>query len=325
MAISANKTAHEAFISEIHLVKANRSTSHYGYFIDAVVDEAAEILSKIEGYENGDSAVYRSGLKIYTTMDASLQDHAENYFINQANFPSETRDGQKIQVGMAIIEHQSGAIKSIMGGREYLQQRGFNRATDAYRQPGSAIKPLTVYSAALENGKMPFTVLDDSPISFKVNGGVWTPKNYDYKYRGLITMRTAVQWSINTYAVQLLDKIGIRPAFDMGKSLGLPLVDAPGKNDLALAPLSLGGLTRGVTPVQMAAAYGSFGNGGLYIKPHFITKIEDSKGVKIYEYKPKYTRAMSQETSWLMNNLLQTVVSFRNRYQCPRSWSSYWR
>lgn len=305
----SNKTAHEAFVEEIHLVKANSSIARHGYFIDAVVDEAAEKLSQIKGYENGDSAIYRAGLRIYTTMDTALQDHAENYFLNQSNFPSETRDGQKIQVGMAIIDHQSGAIKSIMGGREYLQQRGFNRATDAYRQPGSSIKPLTVYSAALESGKMPFTVLDDSPISYKSAGGIWSPKNYDYKYRGLITMRTAVQWSINTYAVQLLDKIGIQKAFDMGKSLGLPLIDTPGKNDLALAPLSLGGLTRGVTPVQMAAAYGSFGNGGLYIEPHFITRIEDSNGVKIYEYKPQYTRAMSQETAWLMNNMLQTVVS----------------
>lgn len=242
-------------------------------------------------------------------MNATLQTHAENYFMNQANFPSETREGQKIQVGMAIFDHQNGAVKSIMGGREYLQQRGFNRATDAYRQPGSAIKPLTVYSAAMEKGLMPYTVLDDSPITFKLSSGPWSPKNYDYKYRGLIPMRTAVQWSINTYAVQLLDKTGIRPAFDMGKSLGLPLIDKPGKNDLALAPLSLGGLTRGATPVQMAAAYGSFGNGGLYIKPHFISKIVDSKGNTIYEYKPQYTRAMSQETAWLMNDLLQTVVN----------------
>lgn len=306
--ISSN-TAHEAYAAEIHLVKANTTISRYGFFIDAVVDEAQEKLSKIKGYEDGDSAIYRSGLKIYTTMNAALQTHAENFFMNQANFPSETRDGQKIQVGMAIIDHQNGEIKSIMGGREYLQQRGFNRATDAYRQPGSSIKPLTVYSAALEKGFMPYTVLNDGPISFKTPGGVWSPNNYDFKYRGLIPMRTAVQWSINTYAVQLLDKIGIRTGFSMGKSLGLPLIDKAGKNDLALAPLSLGGLTRGVTPVQMAAAYGSIGNGGLYIKPHFITKIVDSKGVTIYEYKPKYTRAMSKETAWLMTNLLQTVVS----------------
>lgn len=86
-------------------------------------------------------------------------------------------------------------------------------------------------------------------------------------------MRTAVQYSINTYAVQLLDQVGIRTAFDFGRSLGLELVDTPGTNDLGLAPLSLGGLTHGATPVQMAAAYGAIGNGGVYVKPHFIEKL----------------------------------------------------
>lgn len=306
----SSDTAHKAYEEEIRLVKANPSTTRYGYYVDAVIEEATEKLSKVEGYENGDSMIYRSGLRIYTTMSADLQSHAENYFLNQSNFPNETRDGQKIQVGMAVFDHQSGEIKAIMGGREYLQQRGFNRATDAYRQPGSSIKPLTVYSAALESGQMPYTVFDDSPLSLKLsNGTVWRPENYDHNYRGLITMRTAVQWSINTYAVQLLDKIGVQSAFNMGKALGLPLIDKGPVNDVALAPLSLGGLTRGVTPVQMAAAYGSFGNGGIYIKPHFITKIVDSKGETLYEYKPQITRAMSQETAWLMNNLLQTVVS----------------
>jgi len=301
-------TAVKAYDTQVRLVKGQNGIERYGYFIDAVVDETIEKLSKIDGFEDPDSAVYRSGLKIYTTMDADLQEHGEEYFENEANFPSETREGQKIQVGMAIIDHAAGEVKAIMGGREYKQQRGFNRATNAYRQPGSSIKPLTVYSPALEKGLMPFTVLDDSPISFKMGNGVWSPKNYDNNYRGLITMRTAVQWSINTYAVQLLDKISIRSGFDSGKSLGLPLVDSPGKNDLSLAPLSLGGLTHGATPVQMAAAYGSIGNGGIYIKPHFVTKIVDSRGITVYQYKPKYTRAMSKESAWLMTSMLQTVV-----------------
>ncbi len=301
--------ADEAYAAQIHLIKGQTGMGRYGYFVDAVVDEALEKLSKLEGYEDADNAVYRSGLKIYTSMDAGLQEHGEEYFKNPSNFPSETRDGQKIQVGMAIIDHSNGEVKAIMGGREYKQQRGFNRATNAYRQPGSAIKPLTVYSAALEKGLMPFTVLDDSPISFKMGNGIWSPKNYDNSYRGLIPMRTAVQWSVNTYAVQLLDKIGIRSGFQSGKSLGLPLIDSPGKNDLSLAPLSLGGLTKGTTPVQMAAAYGGIGNGGIYIKGHFITKIVDHKGTTVYQYKPKYTRAMSRETAWLMTNMLQTVVN----------------
>ncbi|CFX55603.1 Penicillin-binding protein 1A [Syntrophomonas zehnderi OL-4] len=300
--------ADEAWAEQIHLVKGQNSIERYGFFVDAVIEEALQKL-KQNGIENPDYAIYRNGLKIYTTMDADLQLHGEEYFKDPAKFPSETKEGQPIQVGMAVIDHSSGEVKAIMGGREYKQQRGFNRATQAYRQPGSTIKPLTVYVPALEKGIMPYTVLDDSPISYKVGNEVWSPQNYDYTFRGLIPMRTAVQWSVNTYAVQLLDKIGVRSGFDCGKSLGLPLIDTPGKNDLGLAPLSLGGLTKGVTPLQMASAYGSIGNGGIYIKGHFITKIVDNKGLTVYEYKPAFSRAMSKETAWLMTNMLQTVVS----------------
>jgi penicillin-binding protein 1A len=300
--------ASKAYDTPINLVKSQNSMK-YGYYMDAVVEEAIDILAGIKGYENGDNAIYRGGLRIYTTVNAPLQAYAEDFYKNAANFPRDTSSGLKVQVGMAIVENDSGDVKAIMGGRQYEQRRGFNRATDAYRQPGSSIKPLTVYGPALEQGKMPFMVLDDSPISYKTNSGVWTPKNYDHKYKGLITMRPAVQYSINTYAVQLLDLIGTRKSFDFGRSLGLSLVDNPGTNDLNLAALALGGLTKGVTPLQMAAAYSSFGNSGIYNQPHFINKILDNNGLVIYEYKPQPKRVMTQQTAWLMNNMLQTVVS----------------
>lgn len=307
--ISYNQ-AQEAQAEELHFVEGQSSSIHYGYFIDAVLDEAIAKLSRVKGYEGADSMIYNSGFKIYTTMDAALQLHAEDYFTNPDHFPRETKDGNKIQVGMAIFDHSNGEIKSIMGGREYTNQRGFNRATHAYRQPGSAIKPITVYSPALEKGNMPYTVLDDSPISYKIGNKVWSPKNYDFSYRGLIPMRTAVQYSVNTYAIQLLDKIGISAGYNSGKALGLNhLVNTPRTNDLGLSPLALGSLTIGASPVEMAAAYGSFGNSGLYIKPHFITKIIDSNGRVVYQYKPQLKRAMTQNTAWLMNSMLQSVVN----------------
>jgi penicillin-binding protein 1A len=302
--------ADQAYATQLHLVKGNGSEENYGFFVDAVIDEAIKTLANIKGYEDADSAVYRAGLKIYTTMDNDLQSYAEEYFKNPSNFPNQkSSKGDKVQAGMAVVKCSNGEIKAIMGGREYEQQRGFNRATSAYRRPGSSIKPLTVYGPALQKGYMPFLVLDDSPISYKVGNTVWNPQNYDLKYRGLITMRTAVQYSINTYAVQLLDKVGVRTGYDFGKNLGLSLVDKPGTNDLNLASLALGGLTKGATPVQMAGAYACYSNNGVYVKPHFITRIEDNKGVTLYEFKPKYTRVMKETTSWLMINMLQTVVS----------------
>lgn len=299
----------QAYDTPLHLIKVQNSAEKYGYYMDAVVEEALQILAGIKGYEDADSAVYRAGLKIYTTVNAPLQAYAEDFYKNPANFPNSSKNGPKIQVGMAIVANDSGDVKAIMGGRQYEQQRGFNRATNAYRQPGSSIKPLTVYSPALEQGKMPFTVLDDSPISYNTSSGVWSPQNYDNKYKGLITMRTAVQFSINSFAVQLLDLVGTRKSFDFGSSLGLSLVDSPGSNDLNLASLALGGLTKGATPLQMAAGYSCFGNSGIYNQAHFINKIIDNNGLVIFEYKPQPKRVMTEQTAWLMNNMLQTVVS----------------
>jgi len=301
--------AAQAYDTPLQFAKVQSTSAQYGFYVDAVIDEAGQILTGIKGYEDGDSAVYKTGLNIYTTINAPLQAYAEEYFKNAANFPPTGKNGQTVQAGMAIVDNDSGEIKAIMGGRQYQQQRGFNRATNAFRQPGSSIKPLTVYSPALEQGLMPFNVLDDSPISYKTSGGTWKPENYDNKYRGLITMRTAVQFSVNTIAVQTMDKVGVRNGFDMGNSLGLGLIDTPGTNDLNLAALALGGLTKGVTPVQMAAAYASLGNTGMYNKPHFISKIVNSKGITIYEFKPNSQRVMTVQTSWLMNNMLQTVVT----------------
>ncbi|MBO8158591.1 transglycosylase domain-containing protein [Thermosyntropha sp.] len=303
-------TADKAYEEPLVFKSIQNNNIKYGYFIDAVIEEAIDILGKLQIYDDPNNAIYKAGLKIYTTMNKDLQSYAEQVYANPANFPSQSKNGEQIQSAMAVIDHHNGEVKAVIGGRKYEQRRGFNRATSAYRQPGSSIKPITVYSPALEAGYMPFYVLDDSPVSFKLsNGSIWSPKNYDGKYRGLITMRTAVQWSINTYAVQLLDKVGIRTAFDFGKAMGLLLVDSPGTNDLGLAPLSLGGLTKGVTPVQMAAAYAAIANDGVYNPPHFIRKIIDDNGVEIYSYKPAAKRVMSSQTSWLMGNMLETVVN----------------
>jgi penicillin-binding protein 1A len=301
--------ADDAYKAELVYDQSTNKNTQYGYFVDAVLEEALDILENLEIYDDPNNAIYKSGLKIYTTMNADLQNHAEALYSNDANFPAESKNGQLIQSAMVLMDHSNGAIKAVMGGRKYEQRRGFNRATSAYRQPGSAIKPIAVYSPALEAGIMPYYVLDDSPISLKIGNSVWSPKNYDLGHRGLITMRTAVQYSINTYAVQLLDQIGIGTSFDFAKSLGLELLDTPGTNDLGLAPLSLGGLTKGATPMQMAAAYGAIGNGGVYVKPHFITKIVDEKGIEIYNFELNLTRVMSDQTSWLMTNMLQTVTA----------------
>lgn len=301
--------ASEAASRPLQLVQTTPSSVKFGYFTDAVIEEAIQVLKDLPGYEDADHAIYTSGLQIYTTLNTPLQTYAEEYFRNAANFPGSSQaGGPEIQVGMVILENSSGSVQAIMGGREYLLQRGFNRATSAYRQPGSAIKPITVYSTALEKGMMPYTLLSDARVSYKTASGVWTPVNYDGKYRGLISMRTAVKYSVNTYAVQLMDKVGIRSGYENGTSFGLNLVESGDTNDLNLAALALGGLTRGVTPLQMAGAYSIIGNSGMFNKPHFISKIIDSQGQVVYEHQPAPKPVISEQTAWIMSDMLQTVV-----------------
>jgi penicillin-binding protein 1A len=283
-------------------------TSQYGFYRDAVIEEAIKVL-KQNGFNNPEDAIYNEGLRIYTGLNTTVQTQLETNYADPANFPSQQQNGKSIESAMVVLDNDKRSVVALIGGREYTTQRGFNRATSAYRQPGSSIKPLTVYSPALELGYMPYTVLEDKPISFANASGTWEPKNYDLAYRGFITMRTAVQYSVNTYAVQLLDMVGVRTGFDYGRAFGLSLTDRPGTNDLSLAPLSLGGLTDGVSPLEMTGAYATIANQGVYVEPHLIERIETSRGAAIYEFKPVYTRVIREDTAWLMTSMLQTVVA----------------
>jgi len=307
--VVSRREADKAFATPLSFKKTMSSQCRYGYFIDTVVDEADKILTKYGIYENPQYAVYNEGLRIFTTMDAELQAHSEDIYSNNSFFPSgKSRTGQELQSAMVLLDHHTGEVKAIIGGRHYEQQRGFNRATDALRHPGSAFKPVVVYGPALEKGLMPFLVLDDSPVSFSSGGQTWTPRNYDGKYRGLITMRTAVQWSVNVYAVKLAEKIGMKTGIDFAENLGInTLVKAGRHNDMGLST-ALGGLTRGVSPLQLAAAYGAFANNGVYVEPHVITKITTSEGQVLYEHRTRYRRVMKPSTAWLMTSMLQTVT-----------------
>jgi penicillin-binding protein 1A len=202
---------------------------------------------------------------------------------------------------MVLLENKTGEIQALVGGREHTQQRSFNRATQAVRQPGSAIKPLVVYAPALEKGYTTALSLLDSPVTIGNN----TFNNYDHKYAGWITMRTAVQWSKNTYAVRLLHNMGADYGLEFGKKLGITSFDDSRDSNLSLA---LGGITYGISPLEMAGAYGAIANQGVYIEPHSILRIIDSDGKVLYEANPQKRVAMSEQTAYIMTDLLQTVV-----------------
>jgi len=298
----SRERAEEAKNEPIQLSQPKQKSSRkYPYFIDAVVLEAEKLL-KEKGMHPAD--LYRSGLHIYTTLDTSIQETMEQVYSDDSNFPK-SPDDVPVQSAMVVLDPQSGEVRGIIGGREHTVERGFNRAIQGDRQPGSAIKPLAVYAPALEKGYTAATVIDDVPVVYRQSGGQsYSPKNYDNQYRGLITMREAVRWSVNIPAVKLLDTIGVETGYNFAKNLGLPL--EPTDKGLSLA---LGGLTKGVSPLDMAAAYGTFANKGIWIQPHTITKITDHEGNTLFEVKPEQKAVMSEQNAYIMTNILETVVN----------------
>lgn len=284
------------------------SGNTYQYFLDCVIEEASRILEEEGLYDNPQLALYQEGLRIYTTMDSDLQRYTEELYSQDKNFPPGKGD-QIVQSAAVVIDPKSGGIRTIVGGRNYTLKRGFNRATDAKRQPGSAFKPIAVYAPALVKGFTPGTVLDDVPVSYKIGSDIWSPSNYDGVYRGPITMREAIKRSVNVYAVKMLELIGVSEGIRFAENLGIStLVKQGTKNDNNLS-LALGGLTYGVTPLEMAGAYAAFANQGIYIKPYAIEKIEDQNRRVLYQHKSQQQIVMDPRSAYLLTSMLQSVVT----------------
>ena len=185
--------ADDAYQQKLEFKEPVNAPHRYGFFVDYVVDETERILQEKGLYDNPQDAIYKGGLKIYTTMDPKVQLTAEETYANPNSFPQvKSKNGQEIQSSMVLLDHRTGEILSLIGGRSYTHQRGFNRAVDMVRQPGSAFKPVAVYGPALEMGYSTEYQLEDAPVTFMAGGKPYSPKNYDGKYRGMITMRTAV-------------------------------------------------------------------------------------------------------------------------------------
>lgn len=284
--------AEEALQTPLILNDGRKTGSGDSFFIDYIIEEAINAV--------GEEKVFKGGLKIHSTMEPEIQNKAEKVFQQPYLFP-----GEKVEAAVALVENGTGEIKALVGGRKYVARQGFNRATQLARQPGSAFKPIAVYAPAFEAGYHPDSIISDTP--FKLAS--YEPKNSDNSFYGQITIRTAVQWSRNVAAVRLLDQIGIDKGYEMACKLGFNLTEY----DRCL-PLALGGLTHGVSPLQMAGAYAAFANEGIYIKPYAIKYIEDGEGEIIYRH-PEGTAVMKASTANAVKEVLRTAVTSGTGFQ----------
>ena len=284
-------------------VNEAKDLANYQYFIDYVTIEAEKIISS----KNLES-LYSGGYKVYTTLDTNVQAAMETVYNNDANFPS-GMNGIEPESAMAVIDPKTGAIRGLVGGRTYSVELGFNRAVSAKRQPGSVFKPLAVYGPAFEKGLIsPSTIVKDTPEPPLPDGkgGNYKLVNYSEGYSGNVSIRTAVMNSINTVAVRILYEITPKYGYEFAKRLGVTSLTEGDQNNLALA---LGGLEIGVSPLEMARAFGVFANGGTLNESTCIRRIEDNYGNVIYESKPASTQVISPEVAYMITSVLLDVVN----------------
>ncbi|MGG1401097.1 PBP1A family penicillin-binding protein [Bacillus salipaludis] len=264
----------------------------YPYYVDAVLNEA------IYRYGLTQDEILTRGYRIYTEMDQNLQAGLENVYSKDYLFPR-SMGGKLSQSGSVLMDPASGGVRALVGGRGEHVFRGFNRATQLNAQPGSSIKPLAVYTPALEEGYDYSSELVDKPISF----GKYKPENFSRTYSGKVPMYKALEESLNIPAVWLLDKIGLDKGLNSLDRFGIPVQKAD--KNLAIA---LGGMSKGVSPLQMADAFSTFPNGGKRYDSHLITKIVGPTGNVIVEHTSKATKVTSKKVTNEMTSMLLNVV-----------------
>ncbi len=266
------------------------------YFEDMLVNDLIRDLMERKNYteEFATSQVFNGGLKIYATIDPNVQSAMENVFENQKL--------SNCQAAMVVIDPHTGQVKGVIGGLgPKTDIRGFNRADQAVRQPGSAIKPLAVYAPAVDLGKITAAdVIKDEAIT--IGNDNWKPKNAYSGFKGYMTVKEAVARSSNIPAVKVLDEVGLSNSYGYLKNkFQLSTIVDGDKNYSSLA---LGGLTKGVTVREMAAAYGVFVNSGKYIAPYTYTKVTNPKGEVVLENYANETQAISETAAYIMADIL---------------------
>jgi len=269
--------------------------------------------------------LYEQGLRVYTTIDLDMQSAAERALENQlraieggryGKFPHRTYEqlaarsangdennaaanSPYLQGAFVAVDPRDGSVRALVGGRQFDESK-FNRATQALRQPGSTFKPI-VYSAAIQNGRSPATIIADSAITLpQVSGQTWSPQNYDGKFEGPITLRRALYMSRNLPAIRTGMELGEQTIIDMAKRFGLSTTIPP------YPSIHIG--SADVYPIEMIAAYTTFANLGVRASPNAIRRVENQRGEVIWEPQPTRTQVLSSPEAWLMVNMMKDVV-----------------
>ena len=298
--------------------KSSMKTSVYSYHTDAAISQViADIMEEKDWTkEYATTYVYGGGLTIYSTQNSKVQDKMNKVMVdNSSKYAVKSRktkdeDGKYVysQAAMVVIDNKTGYVTGCVGGLgEKTTARGLNRATQSPRQTGSSIKPIADLLPAIEQGIVtPSTLYNDNYTEFTgaYTSGKYTPKNQG-RFRGIMTLREAVTRSQNIPFVKVMVEVTPPVSRDYMRKMGISTLDDTGDNGLALA---IGGLYKGITPLEMAAAYATIANDGEYRTPVFYTKVTDSEGKVVVESKQETTEVCTKETAYVLKDMLTSVV-----------------
>lgn len=310
----------QALGEELYFKSSAKTTEVNDWYTDMLIDDVTYSLMETYGYTEAQARnmVFYGGLTIYSCENPALQAKVEAIYADDDNYPAALlSDTVQPQAAIYIMDY-SGKTVAVVGGRGKKQaDRLLNRATSSIRQPGSSMKPLSVYSPAVQLNLINYSSqVPDCYITLK-DGTKW-PKNYNQsapKDSGFTTVDIAVQTSMNTVAAQLVQQLTPQRSFTfLTGSLNftsLVTSDSNGNTDIDYAPMALGGLTNGAYPREMAAAYQIFGNGGYYNEPYSFTKVEQNGNV-ILQHRYSPVQVLDEDSAYVMNRLLQTVVRGTN-------------
>ncbi|HEX9093648.1 MAG TPA: PBP1A family penicillin-binding protein [Coriobacteriia bacterium] len=257
------------------------------YFVEYVKQQLIDRL--------GSRAVFTGGLRITTTLQPALQRVAEEAVRGVLTEPGDP------EAALVSLDPRDGRILALVGGRDFATEQ-YNLAVQGRRQPGSAFKPF-VLVAALEKGISPDRVFDTSPYTVRVKDGVWRVENYENAYTtGQLTLRAATDWSVNAVFARLIMEVGPEKVVDTARRMGItsPLEPNPA--------IALGGLSKGVSPLEMASAFGTLAAGGMHAEPVAVLKVENDRGEVLYEAKAAPERAVSQAVAAQASGMLHDVV-----------------
>ncbi|HBL84845.1 MAG: hypothetical protein A2Y17_10435 [Clostridiales bacterium GWF2_38_85] len=316
-------------VEELTFASAEEETVDviHSYYVDAVIEQVLDDLQEQYGYsrEIASRLLYSGGLKIITAMDPFVQDTMESVFAREDYDFLSGMSGIMPESAMVVMDPKNGDVLGIIGGLgEKTGNRELNRATQSRRQCGSSIKPLSVYSQALDKGLITYaTVIDDTPFETYTaensptgQARRWPPNTPD-KYYGLVTINFAIEKSLNTVAVKVLNDLGVENSFKfLTEKLGFTsvverVVTQSGEvlSDIGLAPLGLGGFTYGVTTMEMCAGYTMFANQGIYSSPIIYHAVYDNQNNLVLKTEKTQNVVIKESTAYIMTKMLENVVS----------------